>query len=110
MTKKDRTQNLAGHVQFFTARSFRKLLASSGLELDVLDHRRYLPTLDLDTIRFVCRKNGSSRATYLKMLLGRYLRIVLGPLWSYVLQRSLRRARPGCAGSPEVGPRPFPAG
>jgi SAM-dependent methyltransferase len=80
LTKKDRTQNLAGHVQFFTARSFDTLLASSGLE--VLDRRRYLPTLDMDTIRFVCRKNGSSRATYLKMVLGRYLRAALGPLWS----------------------------
>ena len=83
LAKKDRTQNLAGHVQFFTAKSFHKLLASSGLDV-LLDHRRYLPTLDMDTIRFVCRKNGSSRATYLKMVLGRYLRVAMGPVWSNV--------------------------
>jgi SAM-dependent methyltransferase len=80
--KEDRTRNLAGHVQFFTAKTFRRLIESSGMR--VLEGRRYLPTLDRDTIRFVCRKNGSSPATYSKMLLGRYLRLVLGPLWAHV--------------------------
>lgn len=80
LRKKDRTQNLAGHVQFFTASSFRRLLRQSGL--NVFDSRRYLPLLDKETIRFVCQKNKSSKKTYYKMLAGRYLRLVLGPVWA----------------------------
>ena len=80
---KDRTQNLAGHVQFFTGSSFQRLLKEGGLE--VLDSRGYLPILDIDTIEFVCKKNRSSRKTYFKMLAGRYLRLLTGPIWAYSL-------------------------
>lgn len=81
LAKEDRTQNLAGHVQFFTASSFRRLLESSGMK--VIDTRRYLPLLDRETIKFVCKKNKSSNLTYCKMLFGRYLRLALGPIWAY---------------------------
>jgi SAM-dependent methyltransferase len=77
---KDRAHNLAGHVQFFTASSFRRLLYQSGMQ--VIDTRRYLPLLDKATIRFVCQKNNASQTTYYKMLLGRYLRMALGPIWA----------------------------
>jgi SAM-dependent methyltransferase len=79
--KKDRTQNSAGHVQFFTASSFDRLLRAGGFEL--MASRRYVQLLDPSTIRFVCRKNKSSHLTYAKMLVGRYLRLAAGPLWSH---------------------------
>jgi SAM-dependent methyltransferase len=82
LLEKDRSKNLAGHVQFFTASSFSNLLRSSGL--DIIDIRRYLPMIDINTIRFVCKKNNSSKFTYYKMLVGRYLRLALGPLWAYL--------------------------
>jgi SAM-dependent methyltransferase len=77
---KDRTRNLDGHVQFFTASSFRRLLRAAGLS--VTCSRRYLPLLDVSTIRFVCKKNNSSKVTLYKMLLGRYLRLLTGPIWA----------------------------
>jgi SAM-dependent methyltransferase len=80
---KDRTQNLAGHVQFFTASSFCRLLRSSGLA--VLGSRRYMPILDPTTIQFVCKKNNSSSRTYCKMMLGRWLRVLTGPVWARFL-------------------------
>jgi SAM-dependent methyltransferase len=79
----DRTQNLSGHVQFFTAGSFRRLIESSGLT--ILDHRRYLPLISPDTIRFVCARNKAARLTYFKMLTGRWLRMLLGPVWSTLI-------------------------
>lgn len=79
----DRTQNLSGHVQFFTARSFRRLIESSGLT--ILAQRRYLPLISPDTIRFICARNKASRLTYLKMLTGRWLRMLLGPAWSTLI-------------------------
>ena len=79
----DRTRNTAGHVQFFTASSFNRLLRAGGFEL--LASRRYLQLLDPDTIRFVCQKNTSSHLTYLKMMAGRYLRLAAGPIWSHFL-------------------------
>jgi SAM-dependent methyltransferase len=97
--QEDRTQNLAGHVQFFRAATFRRLLEASGLE--VLDSRRYLNVLDRETIRFVCRKNGSSRATRYKMLLGRSIRCAFGPVWSYLFSAhyaTLSRFSPGSSG------------
>jgi SAM-dependent methyltransferase len=83
LSTKDRTQNLAGHVQFFTASSFRRLLKASGMA--VVASRRYLPLLDRATIRFVCEKNGSPPLTYYKMMLGRLLRMVSGPIWARFL-------------------------
>jgi hypothetical protein len=81
--QKDRTQNPAGHVQFFTARTFRHLLTSCGLT--VIDDRRYLPTLDRETIDFICRKNRSSKLTRLKLQAGRWLRMATGPVWSRLM-------------------------
>jgi SAM-dependent methyltransferase len=81
--KKDRTQNSAGHVQFFTASTFRNLLRAGGLEK--VGDRRYVQLLDSDTIRFVCKKNNASFLAYVKMLMGRYLRLAAGPLWSNFL-------------------------
>jgi SAM-dependent methyltransferase len=96
LAKEDRTQNTAGHVQFFTASSFRRLLRASDFE--VMDSRRYLQLLDLSTIRFVCQKNRSSYLIYLKMVVGRYLRLATGPLWARIFSANyavLSRPSPG---------------
>ena len=79
----DRTRNPAGHVQFFTATLFQRLLTSNGFT--ILNSRRYVPTLDLDTIRFVCRKNGWGFLRRMRMeATFTYLLPVLRPLWSKI--------------------------
>jgi len=71
----------AGHVQFFTAASFQRLLNASGLA--VIDNRRYVPINELQAIRFVCRKNGSSRIKSIQVALtGYYLPRLAKHLWS----------------------------
>jgi SAM-dependent methyltransferase len=79
----DRTRNTAGHVQFFTGESFRRLLVSTGF--DILNTRRYVPILSLDTIRFVCKKNGWGlmRQIRMRMVSGCILPL-LSPLWSKI--------------------------
>ncbi len=78
---RDRTQNLAGHVQFYTAASFDQLVTGSGLE--ILGRRTYVPVQGRDDLRFVCTKNGAGRLKYLQTLLtGRYLPLATRPLWA----------------------------
>lgn len=77
----DRTRNTAGHVQFFTGESFQRLLRSSGFL--VLNTRRYVPVLDLDTIRLVCRRNGWGIMRRIRLIVtSRCLLPILNPLWS----------------------------
>jgi SAM-dependent methyltransferase len=76
----DRTANSAGHVQFFTARTFEHLLSSNGFK--IIDRRTYVPILDMDTIRFVSDKDGLSRyRRLLKVFTNNYLLRILNPLW-----------------------------
>lgn len=77
---KDRRINTSGHVQFFNPTSFLHLLGSHGLE--VLEHRRYVPILDLDTMRFLRAKEQLSQARFMRMVAGSALSSVLSPLWS----------------------------
>ena len=56
---KDRRKNFAGHVQFFTARSFTALLRSAGFT--VAASRRYSPVSSLESVRFAAGRNGVSR-------------------------------------------------
>src|SRR6266567_16565 len=56
---RDRRKNFAGHVQFFTAGSFRALLRSAGYS--ITSFRRYSPVSSLESIRFAARRNGLSR-------------------------------------------------
>jgi hypothetical protein len=78
---KDRTKNQAGHVQFFSAKSFIALLASAGLR--PIESRRYVPKQTAERIRFMCQKNGWGIAKYWQSLAtGRYLPLAFGPLWS----------------------------
>lgn len=77
----DRTRNAAGHVQFYTARSFEHLLSSSGFVID--DTRKYVPILDSDTIRLVCKMNGWGLLRRIRIAVtARLVLPVLSPLWS----------------------------
>lgn len=77
----DRTRNTSGHVQFFTAPSFTRLLTSNNLR--VLGTRTYVPILDRDTIKFVCRKNAAGEPQRMRMMItNHYLPRVLEPLWT----------------------------
>ncbi len=78
---RDRRRNTAGHVQFFTAASFTRLLRSTGMR--VLGTRRYVPRLDEGTIDFVCRKDalGAVKRAQLTAL-SRFILPVAEPAWS----------------------------
>jgi SAM-dependent methyltransferase len=79
---RDRRINEAGHVQFFTAGSFERMVERNGLR--IIDRRTYVPVLDRATIEFVVAKNWSSnrRMYFAKALLARRLAILLRPLWA----------------------------
>ena len=77
---RDRRTNKAGHVQFFTVSTFTKLLVSN--EFRIIDERLYAPILDIETVRFVCDKDGLSKPQYIvKIATGHYLPKLLRPLW-----------------------------
>jgi SAM-dependent methyltransferase len=77
---RDRTRNVAGHVQFFTERTFRRLLSSATL--DLTDSRRYVMTFPPAVIEFVCKKDGLSKVqTVIKKATYGYLPRILKPLW-----------------------------
>lgn len=79
--REDRTINAAGHVQFFTARSFEALIEKCGLS--VLSRRRYVPTQDLDTIAYHAKRHSLSRAQHaIKIVTNNLLPKVTAPLWS----------------------------
>jgi Methyltransferase domain len=71
----------SGHVQFFSAATFQTLLRANGLLC--MDSRLYVPQTDLEAIRFMCRRYGSSRLKYLQSALtGHYLPNVMESIWS----------------------------
>jgi hypothetical protein len=78
---RDRERNPAGHVQFFTQASFRRLITSVGLEIE--DKRIYVPSMSCASIDFLSTKNGVSpgRRMFNKAI-GVYLPRVFGPLWT----------------------------
>ena len=77
---RDRECNTAGHVQFFTEKTFRQLLLSADLELKV--SMRYVPTLSPEVMDFVCRKDGLSKIrTGVRKATGCYIPRLLKPLW-----------------------------
>jgi SAM-dependent methyltransferase len=77
---RDRRINTTGHVQFFTAASFERLLTSHGLR--IIDHRRYVPIHSLDTIRFLQAKNHLSHLGVARMVASSVLTRALHPLWA----------------------------
>jgi 2-polyprenyl-3-methyl-5-hydroxy-6-metoxy-1,4-benzoquinol methylase len=57
---RDKAANKAGHVQFFTSRTFENLLSSNGFK--IVDRRTYVPILDTATMRWpgLVRQPGGS--------------------------------------------------
>jgi SAM-dependent methyltransferase len=77
---RDRTRNLAGHVSFFTAASFERLLGQTGFK--IRDERQYVPISTLEALRFVNRKNNSNGLRSAQtILVGHYLPRLVEPLW-----------------------------
>ncbi len=76
---KDRSKNPAGHVQFFTRRSFRALLAAT--QYVIVDERLYAPHFDKETLRFAYGEQGSLRYLH-KMLTEHYLPKYTALLWA----------------------------
>jgi hypothetical protein len=80
---KDRTANLSGHVQFLTGRSLRRLLMACGFS--IVNARRYVPVLGMDTLRFLRSRHNYSFPVYARMVLGDWLRRLTRPVWSYLM-------------------------
>ena len=76
---KDRTENPAGHVQFFDRPNFRRLLKKADFQ--IIDERLYPPVLDRSTLRFAYQEQ-SGRIQFQKLLTERALPILLKPVWS----------------------------
>lgn len=77
---RDRYQNAAGHVQFFTPRTFKTLLRQAGLK--IIDERIYAPVLSLETIAFLRASSAMSPSHYYaKILVGHYLPRLAQRLW-----------------------------
>ena len=72
--------NPAGHVQFFTRKSFRLLLGQAGFAVDA--ERWFVPQMSAESIRFVCKKDriGEIRMLYTLFTLC-YLARILRPAW-----------------------------
>ncbi|MEM0963953.1 MAG: class I SAM-dependent methyltransferase [Bacteroidota bacterium] len=77
----DRSTNAAGHVQFFTRRSFLRLLDRSGWAVHHV--RVYAPVLDASTLAFSYGQDPPMRRLA-KSLTERWLPQALGPLWTRV--------------------------
>jgi SAM-dependent methyltransferase len=76
---KDPKDNLAGHVQFFTASTFRMLVSR---HLQIVAARRYVPRFPREVVQFVCRKNGAGVAkTAFKQFTMNIGPALLDPLW-----------------------------
>lgn len=79
--RKTRGNDKAGHVQFFSADSFRKLFFSC--DYSILDERRYVPVVSHETIKYVCKKDSLGTLQYLKMMLTwNLLPKLFKPFWS----------------------------
>jgi SAM-dependent methyltransferase len=77
---RDRLRNPAGHVQFYTPRSFHDLLHEAGFT--VLDRRNYASVLSLEAATFITLKDGLSRGrSFAKKLLNCFLPRIFGPIW-----------------------------
>jgi hypothetical protein len=77
---RDRARNAAGHVQFYTRRSFRELLTQAGLALEA--DRRYVPILPPEAINLVAARCRHSRPRrLLTFATQRWLPRAFGGLW-----------------------------
>jgi len=76
---KDRADNAAGHVQFFTRGSLRALIQSADYE--ILDEVTYAPVLDRDTFNFAYGDAPPLRRAQ-KWVTERALPAAIGPIWT----------------------------
>jgi SAM-dependent methyltransferase len=77
---RDRLKNKAGHLQFFTAGSFRRLLCSVGLTIE--RERQYAPSLSDEAMDLISAKDSLSPIErFTKRATQQYLPRVLGPAW-----------------------------
>jgi SAM-dependent methyltransferase len=77
---RDRRMNRAGHVQFFTQRSFTDLLHSAGYE--VVASRRYANVLSPEALRFAGKRNRFTRTRLLVSLVTGYCLPLYVPFWT----------------------------
>ncbi len=75
---RDRANNAAGHVAWYTPESFRQLLESCGLE--VLGQRTYFPRIRLKDIWTLPKRSLSWRLKVTAT--GNLLPLLFGPLWT----------------------------
>ena len=76
---RDRMSNLAGHVQFFTAASFRSLVSE---HLEIVGERLYAPWTSPEVIDFIAEKDHlSPRMRMMKHLTMHAMPRYFGPIW-----------------------------
>ena len=76
---RDRSRNLAGHVQFFSERSFRELI---GRHFTIVDHRHYAPWSPSHVVSFLAIKDRMSPTTRItKRFTMEFGPRFMAPLW-----------------------------
>jgi 2-polyprenyl-3-methyl-5-hydroxy-6-metoxy-1,4-benzoquinol methylase len=79
----DRNINTAGHVQFFTAESFKALIRHAGFQIEA--ERRFVPRMSAEAIRFASGVDGLTQLrTIYKVCAACYIPRMLGPLWKWL--------------------------
>ena len=76
---KDRSKNPAGHVQYYTRRSFLELVTT--MQYSVVDERVYAPCFDKETLQFAYGEKGPLRY-FGKVLTEHYLPKHTSRLWT----------------------------
>lgn len=76
---KDRSKHPAGHVQFFTHRSFHALI--TAMQYTVVDERVYAPCFDKETLKFAYGEHSKLRYLH-KVLTEHYLPKYTPHLWT----------------------------
>lgn len=80
---RDRSKNSAGHVQFFSGRSFRQLLTSAGLK--IVDSLRYATIFDEEMLEWrLQRMSLSPGKRFIKRLTYRELPRLFKPIWGHL--------------------------
>lgn len=75
---KDRSNNSAGHVQFFTSKNFKKLINQEKYK--IIDEYLYAPIFNKDTLKFAYGKEHKIKQIQ-KLLTERWLPILSAPVW-----------------------------
>lgn len=85
---RDRRRNPAGHVQFYTATSFTRLLAACGFE--IVATRRYAPVMSVEMIEMLRLKNGESTVHSAgRLITAHYAPQFLQSIWAHLYYSNL---------------------